>query len=132
MGRQNEHVSLIKNHLAGALQEIRKARAAGVDLSALLPLITALVELAAEVLPELLKRKDGLEEAIDRAAKELPDDWFISVDVSKDSATTDLFHVADKHEPPPDVDGTLAEQVLALVKIAKVREASTSAVAPRD
>lgn len=125
MGRQNGHVSLIKNSLASAIREIQKARAAGVDLSALLPLLTTLVELATEVLPGMLKR-DGLEEAIEKAAKELPESHFIAIDINQTPGKVDVLLLLSEHLElvQQDTPGTLAEQVETLVNVAKIRDAA--------
>lgn len=78
MARQDGRVSLAKSYLSGAAQQIEKARAAGMDLSALVPLVTALIELAVEVLPGVLKR-DELGDAMDRAVEKLPAGYVIQV-----------------------------------------------------
>lgn len=78
MSKQSGQVSLAKDYLRGATKQLEKARAAGVDLSALVPLLTALIELAAEVLPGALKR-DELGDAMDRAVETLPAGYSVVV-----------------------------------------------------
>lgn len=118
-------------YLMAGIENIKTAKAEGADMSAIIPLLTALVQLALDIVPGLLKRGE-FEEAIEEAARELPAEYLISVDIERGSAVTNILLPALDHDDAGafDVEGTLAEQVRALVKIAKDREGGTNA--PRD
>lgn len=115
-------VGWLKSDLKGAQARLEDARRQGIDLTELLPLLVALVELAREIVPDLLKPKHGLEDAIEEAARDLPPDWMISIAVGPGSAVVELDHIGDEDETPPSVDGTLAEQVREMTKVAVYRQ----------
>lgn len=118
----SEPLRRARAYLKTGMENVKTAKAAGADMSVIVPLLTALVQLALEIVPGLLKRGE-LEEAIGEAAKELPKDWDLYVTVQ--NGVTEVFaHCPRGGQNVAPNKGTLADQVLSLIKLAKEREAS--------
>ena len=110
-----------KNDISRAMMRIGRLRATSTDLSVIVPLLTALVQLALEIVPGLLKRGE-LESAIEEAARELPKDWRIDIRTLEGISVTSLWWCGGEWTSYSLLPDGLPEQVRALVKIAKERE----------